>query len=168
MAKRSDCTMMAGSVNEASDVQLLRQKTLGIVFSLLHLFRRRYVRHDFFLVIDDKLALKNMLDNHCWDVSAFVGCFDLPNNTFIYPSVRETTKLGLVAPKLPEVIEVVVSRRTVINEVECVLRIKNKTDDDNVGYEGVGLRYWSRCRGRVKECSGLDAVSQTTADQRAK
>jgi len=100
-----------------------------------------------------------MLDNHCWDVSAFVGCFDLPNNTFNYPSVLETTKLGLVSPELPEVVEgnlvFVVSCRTAVNEAECVLRIKDKTDDDNIGYEGVGLIYWSCCRGGVKDCGGV-------------
>ena len=114
------------------------------------------------------MALKNMLDNHSRDVSAFVGCFDLPNKTFNYPPILETTKLGLVSPKLPEVVKgnlvFVVRGRTVINEAECVLRIKDKTDNDNMGYEGVGLRYWSRCRGRVKDCGSLDAVSQTTTD----
>jgi hypothetical protein len=108
-----------------------------------------------------KVALKNMLDNHCWDVSAFVACFDLPNKAVNYPSVLETTKLGLVSPKLPEGVEgnlvLVVSCRTVVNEAECVLRIKDKTDDNNIRYEGVGLRYWSSCRGRVKDCGGLDA-----------
>lgn len=52
-------------------------------------------------------------------------------------------KLGLVSPKLPEVVEsnlAVVSCRATINEVECTLRIKDETDNDKIGYEGVGLR----------------------------
>jgi hypothetical protein len=42
-------------VNEVSDVQLLGQNTLRIVFPLLRLFRRRDIRHGFFLVIDDAI-----------------------------------------------------------------------------------------------------------------
>ena len=42
-------------MNEASNVQLLSQKTLRIVFPLLRLFCRRDLRHDFFLLIDDAI-----------------------------------------------------------------------------------------------------------------
>ena len=35
----------------------------------------------------------------------FVCCFDLPNNTFKYPPVHETTKLRLASQNLPEVVE---------------------------------------------------------------
>jgi hypothetical protein len=55
--------------------------------------------------LEAKVVHENMLDNHYWDVSVFVRCFDLPNNTFNHPFILEMRKLGLVSPKLPEVVE---------------------------------------------------------------